>query len=107
MYHLFQIWAGLSNHYYTTRSLLTYEGLTNMPKFIPVPSVKDYPGSKAVQFSGGVEGVVKSNHLYIDPSVLVLNHYLTKVMTDVARLMLSSSSACLSVCLPATLSAVL
>lgn len=77
-----EVWMpGLSNHYYTTRSMASYEGLTTLPKFINLDSPKQ-PGSHVLELDDGVKGVIKFNHFYIDPSVLVLNHYLTKVSKE-------------------------
>ena len=75
--------AGLTNHFYTTRSMASYDGLTSLPKFLSVDAVGGTAqggGAALLELPGGVRGVTKYNHFYVDPTVLVLNHYLTKVL---------------------------
>lgn len=84
-----EVWLpGLSNHFYTTRSMASYSGLTGLPKYL---KVEDYVGGRGekggeirpseaalLELPEGVRGVTKYNHFYVDHNVLVLNHYLTK-----------------------------
>ena len=66
--------------------MASYEGLTTLPKFLHMASAATEPRSRVLDLPGDVhvKGVTKFNHFYIDPSTLVLNHYLTKVRRVVA-----------------------
>ena len=94
-YNVYRCTLGLLNHYYPTYSMISLDSMS-FPKFIKVEDVDKHSGSHVLtvprvrsgsgsgsgsgkEESRVVMGVMKSNHLFIDPGQLVINHYFTKV----------------------------
>jgi hypothetical protein len=59
--------------------MMSTDAMGGIPKFVHVTDADKDTRNSVLELADGSRGVLQLNHFYIDPSVLVLNHYFTKV----------------------------